>query len=106
MQIRKQRKITIAQVRAMKLKIFLLQYKRSQIVKQTTPLKIMLRKFIQQNMKEVEAYIGSHGKCSQLGWVVDKIKRGYFGIDTDLQKLLNVIQSLENAKLLDSNRKE
>lgn len=106
MKTKKRSQVTVEQVYAIKKKLFSLQYKRAQIVKQTTPLKVMLREFIQQHMEEVETYIVSHRReHSILGWAVDKIKRGYFGIDTNLQKLLDVIQSLENAKLLDVNRK-
>lgn len=98
MKAKKQRKITVVQIRAAEKKLKMLQLKQSQIVKQTTPLKVVIRKYIQQNMQEIEAHLGGK-ECGMLWWAVDKIKRGYFG-DANLQNLVNIIRVLREAGLL------
>lgn len=87
MKTKKQRKITIAQIRAVEKKLETLQHKQANITKQITPLKITIRKYIQQNMEACEAWLGI------LGWAVDKIKRGYFG-DAHLRNLRDITRAL------------
>lgn len=106
MKTKKRRKITVAQVRATEKKLKTLQLKSAQIVKQTTPLKITIRKFIQQNMEEIEVHIVSQlNKYGILGWAIDKIKRSYFG-DANLQTLSEIVCALKDAGFLGTDRKE
>lgn len=98
MKTKKQRKITAAQLKGARAKFILLEHKRVHIVKQTTPLKIMVRKYIQQNMQEIEVYIASAGAGSKkLHWAVEKIKFGYFG-DALLKDLIEITHILTVVK--------
>ena len=99
MKTKKQRKITIVQMRAAEKKLTVLSHKQMRIAKQITPLKIKVRVYIQQNMEALEAHVAPPG-CghSMLRWAIAKIKRGYFG-DATLGNLLDIIQALETTEL-------
>lgn len=108
----KQRKITTAQVRALEQKLITLENKRAAIAAQTTPLKVTLRKYIQQNMEEIQHYlttnkiqyrITSTGASGALAWAVTKISCGYFG-DANLKNLIKIAQELKESGLLESNQ--
>lgn len=96
MKTKKQRKITIAQLNAVEKKLIVLQHKQAAIVKQVTPLKLTVRKYIQQNMKPLAQYAGGVGMIS---WAIDKIRRGYFGTDTHLGNLREIIAALKKTGL-------
>lgn len=100
MKAKKQRKITFSQLETIRQKLFRLQYKRAQIVKQLTPLKITVRKYIQQNMAEIEVYLVWAGKHGMLAWAANKIKRGYF-YDAhmgNIQEIITAIACFEKWK--------
>ena len=91
---RKQRKITDAQVKTLEKKLIVLSHKQTRITKQITPLKITLRKYIQQNMEALEAHVTPPGiEHNKIRWAMDKIKRGYFG-DAKLWDLLEIAHFL------------
>lgn len=98
MKAKKQRKIAFVQLETISKKLLRLQYKKSQIVKQVTPLKITVRKYIQQNAKELEIYqaqvmiMEAKGR-GMLNWAVDKIKRGYFA-DANMKNLQEIILAI------------
>ena len=99
MKTKKQKKITLVQVKALEKKLIVLQNKRQRMVAQTTPLKIILRKFIQQNMEAVLRYAAGDGPGSaDLNWAADKVKRGYFGIDTNLEQLVRIAHILNAVR--------
>lgn len=95
MKTKKPRKITIAQLNAVEKKLVVLQHKRAAIAKQLTPLKITVRKYIQQNMKPLAQYAGGVGWVS---WAITKIRRGYFA-DAHLGNLIDIIRKLKEAGL-------
>ena len=96
----KQRKITIAQVRALEQKLITLEAKRRAVMLRRAPLKAILRKYIQQNMTAIEQYLAKHGETGIINWAVWKIKRGYFG-DANLKTLIEIVQELREVGLLE-----
>jgi len=99
MKTKKQRKITTAQVRALEKKLIVLEHRRCHIVSQTTPLKIVLRKYIQQNSVEIQKFVANNSRWYEhLCWALRKIKRGYFA-DATLRNLIDVVQELKKAGL-------
>ena len=95
----KQRKITTAQVRALEQKLITLENRRRAIALRVTPLKVTLRKYIQQNMEALELYLLEHGEVGIINWAMWKIKHGYFA-DAKLKQLIEIVQELSVAGLL------
>lgn len=100
MKAKKQRKITVAQINVVEKKLLVLQRKQARITKQATPLKVTLRKYIQQNMETLRRYVSEpKTKYSMLSWSVGQIKHGYFG-DARFRHMLETIKELREANLL------
>ena len=99
MKTKKQRKITTAQVRALEKKLIVLEHRRCHIVSQTTPLKIVLRKYIQQNMEEIQKFVSDNSRWyAHLYGALHKIEQGYFA-DANLKNLIDIVQELRKAGL-------
>ena len=96
----KAKSITIIQMEAAKKKITTLRKQEQKLTKQITPLKILVRKFIQEHEESVTLASGINGKFYLLPWALDKIRRGYFGTDVNLSTLVQIMDELTAAGLL------
>lgn len=95
---KKQRKVTVIQVKALADKLLALEYQRRQSMNQTIPLRATLKKFILQNGVALERYSrGKHPGSVILQFALSKIKRGYF-YDLTLCNLHELAHTLLNVR--------
>lgn len=98
MKVKKQRKITAIQLRAVEKKLKILEQQRQRIAARTIPLRATLKEFILQNGIALERYSrAAHPGSARLTWALSKIKRGYF-YDATLKRLVAIAHILDNVK--------